>query len=229
MSEIQRLTIVMPVWNKDEQARLLCHRAIASVANYVQTPYELLLIDNASPCDGLPLPLLRQAVPDWGIVTLPRNVGFGPAVNIGLKLAGGEFFCQMNTDAELVEDSASMLIEVMNAHNLDVAMPEHFENCMVYGLGKSPDLMGRDWRFGAFYVARTAALRQVGGYDETFEMCYWEDTDLWARLEQCGRRIAGWRGTWVSHWGGASSHPERDRYFVENRARYEARWSLGKA
>jgi GT2 family glycosyltransferase len=99
-------------------------------------------------------------------------------------------------------------------------MPEHFENCMHYGMGKSQDLMGTDWRFGAFYVARTAVMRQVNGYDEDFEMCYWEDTDLWRRLEEKGHRIAGWRGTWVSHWGGASSHPERDRFFAENRERY---------
>jgi GT2 family glycosyltransferase len=220
MKNPPQVTIVVPVWNKDEQARLLCRRAIASVVNYVQAPYELLLIDNNSPCAGLPGNLIKESVRDWKTVFLPENIGFGPACNIGLNLARGEYFCQMNTDAELVEDSVSLLIQVMQTHNLAVGMPEHFENCMHYGMGKSQDLMGTDWRFGAFYVARTAAMRQVNGYDEDFEMCYWEDTDLWRRLEEKGHRIAGWRGTWVSHWGGASSHPERDRFFAENRERY---------
>jgi GT2 family glycosyltransferase len=229
-----QVTIALPVWNKDETARVLCRRAIASIVNYVRTPYEIILVDNCSPCGDVLKDnedLLERIGggtewPHYIVLTLPRNTGFGPAVNRALKLATGSYFCQMNTDAELLEDSVSLLIHAMQVHNLDVGMPEHFENCMVYGLGKDQQVMGGDWRFGAFYVARIRALRAVGGYDEAFEMCYWEDTDLWRRMEKAGLRIAGWRGTWVSHWGGASSHPERDRYFAENRDRYAERWGI---
>jgi GT2 family glycosyltransferase len=225
-SELPIVSIVMPVWNKDSFAAYLCRRAIASIVNYTGTPFELIIVNNASPCGDLAVDCkdLLDRIPHR-VHYNESNRGFGPACNQGLKRARGEYFCQMNTDCELVEDSITMLIGAMRLHDLDVAMPEHFENCMAYGMGKSDELMS-NWKFGAFYVARTEALLAVDGYDEDFQMCYWEDTDLWRRMEKAGFRIAGWRGTWVSHWGGASAHPERDRYFQENREKYAQRVQL---
>jgi len=219
-----QVSIVIPVWNKDELVRLLCRRAVASILNYVEAPYELILIDNASPCGVLVNDLvdLLEEIPskEWSIRTMEKNIGFGPAVNIGLALAQGRYFCQMNTDVELVEDSVSMLIEILEKNHFDAVMPEHFENCMHYSMGKKDELMTESWRFGAFYLGLRDSFRKVCGYNERFRMCYWEDTDLWARMEKEGMRLCGWRGTWVSHWGGASAHPDRDRFFAENRALY---------
>ena len=84
--------------------------------------------------------------------------------------------------------------------------------------------MGADWRFGAFWVMQRAAWDAVGGFDEDFQMFYWEDTALWAAIEVTGRKIAGYRGTWVKHKGGASSHPERDFYFERNKKLFEEKW-----
>jgi O-methyltransferase len=216
------VSIVIPAWNKDANASALCDAAIRSIAREVHAAYELIVVDNDSPVKGFRTSL--GAVPDGSVVELQRNVGFGPAVNAGFSRAKAPFLCQMNSDCELVEDSVSLLIETMQKHELSVGMPEHYENCLHYGLGKSDQLMGPDWRFGAFWVITRRAWDLVGGFDESFRMCYWEDSDLWKRIEACGGRIAGWRGTWVKHLGGASTHPDRDKYFEENRARFLSRW-----
>ncbi len=199
------VSIVIPAWNKDANASALCDAAIRSIAREVQAAYELIIVDNDSPVKGFRTSL--GAVPDGRVVELQRNVGFGPAVNAGFSRAMAPFLCQMNSDCELVEDSVSLLIETMQKHELSVGMPEHYENCLHYGLGKSDELMGPDWRFGAFWVITRRAWDLVGGFDESFRMCYWEDSDLWKRIEACGGIIAGWRGTWVKHLGGASTHP----------------------
>lgn len=61
---------------------------------------------------------------------------------------------------------------------------------------------------GAFMLARTAALREVRGFDEAFWM-YAEDLDLCLRLRQAGWRILYWPKVTAVHLKAASSGPIR--------------------
>jgi GT2 family glycosyltransferase len=223
-SVLPDVSIVIPMWNKCEETRRYAELAVWSVARHVQTAYELIVVDNASPFPIMGDFMTAAGIKEWTLLKFMGNRGFGPAVNAGAKLARGRYLCQMNSDAELVEDSVSELIRVMREYGLVVAMPENYDACMHYKLQKSNQIMGETWRFGAFWVAVTAVFREVGGFDEGYKYSYWEDTDLWRRIEERGYHVAGWRGTWVKHVGGASSHPDRDRWFAYNKKRYDERW-----
>ena len=110
-------SIVIPIWNKAEETRGFCEKAIESIVEHVKYPYELILVDNAS---AFPLKKnwARVVVPAPVVeLYLPENIGFGPGVNRGSELATGSYLCQMNSDAALVEDSVSILIEAMAAAN----------------------------------------------------------------------------------------------------------------
>lgn len=221
--------VVIPMWNKSRETVELAKNAKSSLLHYTDSnlvDLKLVLVDNCSPV------LHDFAYPDCDVILLSENRGFGPAVNLGMKVhPRTDYVCQMNSDCELVEDSVNKLIRVLEANQLDVTFPEHYENCKHYGIDKGPneyDLMGADWRFGAFWVAKRAAWDVVEGFDEQFKMFYWEDTDLWKRIEMNGGKIAGCRWTWVKHLGGASSHPERDAYFLENKRKFEERWDRWK-
>ena len=222
------ICVVIPMWNKSVETCVLAYNAVNSV--FVQTDREkvdlrIVLVDNSSPVQATWV----GSANDWDVILLRKNRGFGPAVNLGMKIhPDTDYVCQMNSDCELVEDSINELIRVIEANDIDVAMPESYDNCKHYGLDKSNDLMGQDWRFGAFWVMRRVAWEAVGGFDEDFKMFYWEDTALWRAMEASGRKIAGWRGTWVKHVGGASSHPDRDFYFEENRRLFEEKWGTGR-
>lgn len=222
------ICVVIPMWNKAEETCELAQRAAVSVI--VNTdPHvidlKLVLVDNFSPVKSN---WVDAKADWWDAVLLRENRGFGPAVNLGLSLhPDTDYVCQMNSDCELVEDSINKMVRVLEANQIDVTFPEHYENCKHYGLDQGPneyDLMGQDWRFGAFWVARRSIWDAVGGFDPHFKMCYWEDTDLWKRMEFMGAKLAGCRWTWVKHKGGASSLPDRDAYFEENRKRFEERW-----
>ncbi|HUQ40081.1 MAG TPA: glycosyltransferase family 2 protein [Acidimicrobiales bacterium] len=67
-----------------------------------------------------------------------------------------------------------------------------------------------DWVSGACFLARTDALRQVGGFDEDFFM-YSEDVDLCWRLGRHGWSVRYQPAARVLHLQGASSarHPYR--------------------
>jgi len=221
--------VVIPIHNRSSEVLEYMERAFRSLAEYVSCPFVVVAVDNASPLEprvneGL---LRGLGIEDFRIILLDENIGFGPACNRGFEVAYAEnipYVCQMNTDVELVEDSISILIEQIETHNLAVAMPEHYDACRHYNLDKADVLMGSDWRFGAFWVAPSKVIAGVGGFDPAFEMCYFEDTDLWKRIEQTGGHVAGWRGTWVKHKGGVSTIPERDTHFRHNQELYESRW-----
>ena len=88
------VSIVIPAWNKDANSSALCDAAIRSIAREVHAAYELIIVDNGSSVKGFHTSI--AAVPDGKIIALERNVGFGPAVNIGFGQAKAPFLCQMN-------------------------------------------------------------------------------------------------------------------------------------
>lgn len=222
---IPSASIIIPAWGKAPETAAYLTKAVASIVEHVRMPYEVILVDNASPCwDNYPLEWLSHNSIPWTLIRFHENRGFGPAVNAGSRLAKGEFICQMNSDCELVEDSVSLLIDAMDRNSIDLGTVEHLQNCQHYGLGKSDDVMGEDWFFGAFWICRRFVWEHVGGFDEGYILGYWEDSDLIKRVRGYGYKVAGHRSTWVGHKGGASAHPDRDKYFELNRQRYEARW-----
>lgn len=201
------LTIAMAVYNTSQKTKDLTERAIASIADHTDRPYALEVVDNSPPHE---------------------NIGFGKAINLAYnrKPAETTYFAQMNTDCELLEDTFGELISIMEDAQLDLAFPEHYENCKLYGCEKSPELMGDDWRFGALWVAKREALDRVIAedgflFDPRF-FAYFEDTDLWRRMEKKGMKLAGWRGTWVSHLGGQSGGSHL--YFEQSKKLYEEKW-----
>jgi GT2 family glycosyltransferase len=222
------ISYVIPVYNKGPETTNYCRRALESIRKFSQKfDYEIIVIDNDSPDhQGKDLQYLRETLYGGAIVvSLPYNIGFGHACNMGFRLAQGEFVICMNSDAELVEDSPAILRPIMDRYNLQVAFPESYEGCKHYNLQKSDELMW-NWYFGAWWMGRTHVIRQVGGFDaDTFKMCYYEDTDLWTRLNRIfPKGVAGWRGTWVKHAGGASSLPQMSELFYENQRKYEEKW-----
>lgn len=217
-------SIIFPTWNKSAQVFDLSRRAIDSICVHVKMPIEVLVVDNNSPYACVSPKYLSERFEHWAHFSLSSNRGFGKACNLGFRAARGRYVCQMNTDCELVEDSITLLIGAMEKYGLTVGMPENFGGCQAYNLPKTDEVMGADWRFGAFWIAERAAILDVGGFDEGFDLCYWEDTDLWRRLEHSGYRIAGWRGTWVMHVGNASAHPQMSEIFMRNKERYEDKW-----
>lgn len=221
-------SFVLPCYNKVEITYGYCQRALASIYEHTKEPFEVIVVDNRSPeHENMTTQQLRDEL--WGqatVIQVPQNIGFGAACNLGFRLAQGDYLVCMNTDAELVEDSASMLRDAMKLHNLVVGFPESWDNCQHYGLGKDDRVM-HEWFFGAFWVGdRRIIVDEMGGFDPYYEMCYFEDTDLWSRLFKAGYQLAGWRGTWVKHKGNASALPEINDLLLANRERYFKRWGV---
>jgi hypothetical protein len=131
-----------------------CLRSIEAQVRGVS--HEVVLVDNAS-SDGS-AEMVRERFPAVRLIENPCNLGFGVANNIGAGVARGEHLMLLNSDAELLSDSASALLEFLRAHPLAAAvgprvlLPDGRRQPMITG-----DLPGlRAVRNDALFLSRLA-------------------------------------------------------------------------
>lgn len=103
------MSVAVVVVSYEVRERLL--RCLASVRACIRRTQELcagaqvdlVVVDNAS-TDGTAF-ALRQQFPEVTVVAMPTNVGFGQAVNEGVRRVPGRLILILNPDTELAEDT----------------------------------------------------------------------------------------------------------------------------
>ncbi|HKZ15016.1 MAG TPA: glycosyltransferase family 2 protein [Solirubrobacterales bacterium] len=229
MSEGAGVAIVIPSWNSAE----LLPRCLDSVAR--QGEVELVVVDNGS-ADGS-VELLRKRGIDP--LTLPENVGFAAAVDLGVARTKAPLVMPLNADTELEPGALDALAAALEVDpGLGGAAPRILQvegearevgAARLYsaGQGLTPD--GRAVELGAgeaqgawlrrrevFGVCGAACLLrrelfdELGGYERSF-FAFYEDVDLNVRAQ-----IAGWRFEYVPeavvwHLGNVSWQAEAPR------------------
>lgn len=171
-----------------------------------------VVVDNASP-DGTAERIARDH-PWVDLVRSPGNLGYGRGCNLGFERVGTPYVLFMNPDVVIDGGAIRRLRDFLESHER-AGMVAPATNVGRFGFQPSggcltpwslvgmatgiPGLQPRqrvarpgdapfktDWLCGAVLMARTRAIRAVGGFDPRFFL-YFEETDLCRRL-----RTAGW-------------------------------------
>ena len=181
----------------------------------------IVVVDNAS-ADGT-VAMVRERFPDVLVLELPRNIGFGRAVNAAAAGGRGDAIVLINNDlfvepefvgallAPLEADPAVGMVAAMSLMpggehvdgfgiELDVALAAYNRLRL-----RRPDepagvLAGPSGGAAAY---RRSAFERAGGFDEAL-FAYGEDVDLALRLRQAGWRAAAAPTARGVHLGGAS-------------------------
>jgi glycosyltransferase involved in cell wall biosynthesis len=173
-----------------DRARLLA-AALGSLRAQQNAPeFELIVVDNGS-SDATPR-VAREHAAQYAFVAEPNR---GKARNAGVAHASGEVIAFVDDD---VVTPPHFLAAHWAAHEAEIA-PLAVSGPIV----NVPDPLHRPKPTAAnasraFFVTcnvsvRASALRAVGGFDETFDLYGWEDTELGARLRAHGvRRAFAW-------------------------------------
>ena len=208
-------------------------------------PYELIIVDNASPDDT---PELLRTVRGATLILNDSNQGFGPACNQGALQAAGTFVCLLNSDAMVEPGWVEPLVEVLERDpgagaavprllHLDGSLQEAAGVVGVDGttraLGDGDDPEKLQYRFrryvdygsAACMLVRRSAFLRVGGFDPAYPMGYCEDVDLCFALRELGLQTVYEPRSRVRHvrWG-SSSRAEADRRVFANQPILLARW-----
>ncbi|MCZ6852345.1 MAG: glycosyltransferase, partial [Gammaproteobacteria bacterium] len=216
-----QVSIILVFYNKAPLS-LLC---LQSIKAFTDTPYEVVIIDNASSDET------EELLNRLENVTIERNsenLGFVKAVNMAARLSKGQYLLLLNNDAVLEDATISNAVAAIKDKPdvgavgakiklLDGSLQEAGSiiwsdgSCLGYGRGEDPEApqyMFRrevDYCSGAFLLIRSSEFSALGGFDEEFAPAYYEESDFCIRLQKKGLKIIYEPSARISHYEFASS------------------------
>ena len=202
------LAVVIANWN----ALAFLRDCLASLDRQTAESFEVIVVDNGSSDESRDY--LRGL--DVRLITLDRNVGFAPAMNLGASSTSASWIFALNADTVLDPSCLELLSAALEEDpSLGGVQPRILqlgaEPAQIYSAGQALTADGRGFELGmgeleraehlapaeVFGVCGAACLLrrelfdELGGYDERY-FAFCEDVDLNVRA-----RIAGWRFRYV--------------------------------
>jgi N-acetylglucosaminyl-diphospho-decaprenol L-rhamnosyltransferase len=204
--------VVIPTWRgRDLLER--CLRALQADPS----PKHVIVVDNDSR-DGT-AELVREAFRGVTLVELPENVGFGRAVNAGVRAGSGEAIVLVNNDV-LVEPGfvaaitrplerpavgmVAGLTTIPGSGAVDAFGIELDRGLAAYNRGRAAPPGRLAMPSGGAAAYRRSAWEQGGGFDAAL-FAYGEDVDLGLRLLALGWEAAAAPDARGVHLGGATA------------------------
>ena len=189
-----RVSIVMAAYNGEPYVR----DAIRSVLDQDFSDFELIVVDDGS-TDGT-----AAVVTGFGDARIryhrnERNLGQTPSLNVGVRMARGEYLARLDTDDEYLPGKLRTQVEFLDA-NPEVALCGTWARCIdehgaPSGVFRAPT-RERDVAFRLVWASpvchvsvmmRRDAVLEAGGYDESYR--YAADHQLWSELVARGHRL----------------------------------------
>lgn len=230
-----KVTILLVLYNRAE----LTYACLKSIIKSVRTPYQVVVVDNAS---SDRTEELLQRIDGAAVIRNSTNEGFLKACNQGADLAEGDFLLFLNNDAVLVGDAVSLALAVFEEEDrvggvggrillLDGKLQEAGSicwrdgSCLGYGradYASEPEYMFRrdvDYCSGAFLMVPTALFDRMNRFDTAYAPAYYEETDFCLRLHESGYRVLYEPGVVILHYEFASSTESDDAIRLQSEHR----------
>lgn len=189
-------SVIIPTFNRPETIE----RAIASVLGQTFDSYEVIVVDDGSESDYL-TPWSENGDDTIRVIRQRRNLGAGPARNVGMKRACGRYISFLDDDDELMPSFLADTYRCLEASGADVGVswsesievkrsdqmfggldsksfPTHFED----RTRLFEQFMSIGTGFG--FTIKRSCLRQVGDFNPSLQTV--EDTDLFLRILSAG-------------------------------------------
>lgn len=225
------LSIIIVSYNTSQITKNCIESVILSLENY-ELRYEIIVIDNDSADDSVEqLKILKAKYKQIQLLESAKNIGFGPANNLGVKKSTGNFVLLLNSDTVVLNDAIQKLLEFAKSNpeahfvggkllNKDMSpqpsaapfysLPTVFAALFLkgdyWGLTRSSPIKTRkvDWVSGACILTKKSYFEKLGGFDEDVFL-YMEEVDLLYRAKQMGMNTYFYPEARFIHIGFASS------------------------
>ncbi len=224
----------------------LALQAAASIADNTDEPYELLIVDNASPDDTAAV--LRAAIPGARFLDHHRNLGFAAGINHAALHSRGEYLLLLNSDVTVEPGWLPPLLGALDGDpGLGAVSPVLLNpdgSLQEAGAAIGPDATTKTfteeigqadahtffhrtaYASAACLLVRRTIFDRVGGLDVGYGVGYYEDVEFAFDLSRLGLRIGVVPQSRVRHVRhGSSSHAAAVPLVARNRIRFHARWS----
>ena len=222
------VTIVVITYNQPE----LVYGCLASIAETLGAsalPVEVIVLDNGSKRETLEV---LSRVTGAKVIYSETNLHFLLGVNRAAKSARGRHILLLNSDAQLVPGTLEAAVRTLEsapdigAVGARIVLPDQtlqeagsiiFSDggCAGYGRGRDAcdgEFMFRrdvDYCSGAFLLTPRALWEKLGGFDERYVPCYYEETDYCVRVWESGHRVVYEPDAVIVHYEFGSSSMEQ--------------------
>lgn len=241
MNEVAPLvSVVMPAYKVGP----FIAEALASVAAQTYANWEVLVVDDRGPDDGMVGIVRRFAAehPDHRVelITHEENKGVSAARNTAIAAATGELIAFLDPDDHWFRDHLERVVARFGRPNA----PDVVTGPVEFVVERQSKALARrsaqeKWHRTHFpdtlaiynyiqpsaTVLRRSAMEAVGGFDTDPELQHIEDYDLWIRMVDAGFRFAFLNAPTSSyrwHAGGATADVARMRRLDERLVRKHA-------
>lgn len=201
-----------------------------------RTPIEIIVVDNASD-DGSAAKLESEFGDRITLLTTERNLGFGPANNLGAGQAKGRYLFFLNSDTLELHGAVTTLVAFLDRHpEYGVVGPKVVlkdqQTIQPASFGRFPTLTrtvrrnsgvkrprldlrfvctDTDWVTGAALMITNDVFWGTGGFDQRYFM-YFEDQDVCANVKYTGLKVAVVHDAAIVHFGGQSLPNGKKKY-----------------
>ncbi len=187
--------IVIPVYNETALTR----DCLDSIAANTDTPYRIILIDNASGDETKKfLECVAASYKDVTLIRNETNLGWVKAVNQGIKISASPYLCIMNNDT-VVKTAGwlSKLIDIANiSEDIGLVNPR-FE--IKSNIAKDEPYIEIDFCRGYCILIKRTIIDKIGGLDEAYGLGYYDDDDFSIRAIRAGFRCVRANNIVVEH------------------------------
>ncbi|MGB5156383.1 glycosyltransferase [Desulfobacterium sp. N47] len=119
MSPQAMISLVIPVYNEEDNLRLLIER-IHPVMQQMNRPYEIILVDDGSKDNSLSILKNLTVWPEVRVVALVRNYGQHCAIFAGFSIVKGEIIITLDADLQNPPEEIPRLVAEMEEGGYDV-------------------------------------------------------------------------------------------------------------
>lgn len=240
------ISIIVPVYNEIDQT-VACLRSIYQ--QRISVDYEVILADDKSPD---PRHTIFNDIPGLRYFRNETNLHFLRNCNQNATHARGDYLVFLNNDTLVKPGWLQSLYDSFAEHgdvgivgsklifpdgSLQEAGGIIWEDASGWnwGRGQNPRdplynfVRDADYVSGASFMIPTAIWKEMGGFSETLEKAYYEDTDLCFRLREAGYRVLYQPASEVIHIEGLSSGTDLEtgvkQYQIINQQTFKDRWA----
>lgn len=195
-----KVSIIIPIRYRID----LTEACIDSVLKYTKD-FELILVQEG--VNEEMTKLLKSYGTKFAQNKKPK--GFSGALNTGLKMAKGDYYCFLNNDTVVIPGWMDEMLKLFEDRELGLVAPT-FNATQSF---QSPDHNGgQEYNYvdnafmiiGVCLLIKKEVIDKIGNWDESFGLGGGEDNDMCMRVLKAGYRMAIARKSFIYHYGSAS-------------------------
>jgi GT2 family glycosyltransferase len=204
----------------------LLRPCVQSICNHVETPYEIIVVDNGSQDGSVSFCLQKKLK----LISLPANRGFAVACNLGLRIAQGDALLLLNNDtlltprglpnmlrclysSEAIGIVGPMTIDAFDKQQQFAEPVTTVEDMAEYRNGSDRGIWREVERIaGVCLLFRRELMDRIGMLDERFSPDHFEDDDYCYHSRQTGYRLMITEDAFIYRHGSAGLHTENESH-----------------